>query len=118
MKLFYLPNNIQFHFAIIGEELGFIGSGAIIILFFLLAWRGYKVAVTARIAGSCWRPGRPWLPCKHDQYRVVTATLPITGIRFLSSTMVVLPFSRPWRGWVFVKYFPALRGRLMWYGCY
>jgi cell division protein FtsW len=31
-------------FAIIGEELGFVGAGFLIILFTLFAWRGFKVA--------------------------------------------------------------------------
>ncbi|MEA3305778.1 MAG: putative lipid II flippase FtsW [Candidatus Omnitrophota bacterium] len=40
-KLFYLPeSHTDFIFSIIGEELGFIGAGFVIILFALLVWKG------------------------------------------------------------------------------
>lgn len=43
-KLFYLPaSHTDFIFSIIGEELGFIGTGALIILFGLFLWQGMKV---------------------------------------------------------------------------
>lgn len=45
-KYFYLPEpQTDFIFAIIGEELGFIGATFIIILFFFLCWRGISVAL-------------------------------------------------------------------------
>lgn len=44
----YLPEPIgDSIFAIIGEELGLIGAGILIILFILLAWRGLKIAKNA-----------------------------------------------------------------------
>lgn len=44
-KLFYLPEpHTDFIFAVIGEELGFIGALAIIVLFLILFWRGILVA--------------------------------------------------------------------------
>lgn len=44
-KLFYLPApHTDFIFAVIGEELGLIGSATIVILFALLAWRGFRAA--------------------------------------------------------------------------
>jgi cell division protein FtsW len=44
-KLFYLPSpHTDFIFAVIGEELGLIGSVTLVILFGLLAWRGFKAA--------------------------------------------------------------------------
>lgn len=45
-KYFYLPEpQTDFIFAILGEELGFIGGTLIIGLFFFLFWRGVKVAL-------------------------------------------------------------------------
>jgi cell division protein FtsW len=47
-KFLYLPeNHTDFIFAMIGEELGFIGASLVIILFFLFAWRGFRVAMRA-----------------------------------------------------------------------
>jgi cell division protein FtsW len=47
-KLFYLPaSHTDFIFSIIGEELGFIGSASIIIMFGALIWQGMKVAFRA-----------------------------------------------------------------------
>ena len=44
-KLFYLPApHTDFIFAVIGEELGLIGAATIVILFGLLAWRGFRAA--------------------------------------------------------------------------
>ena len=45
-KLHYLPEaHNDFIFAIIGEELGFIGSSLFILIFLLFIWRGILVAV-------------------------------------------------------------------------
>lgn len=47
-KYFYLPEqHTDFIFAILGEELGFIGAALVISLFLLFAWRGYKIAMNA-----------------------------------------------------------------------
>nr|WP_281252507.1 stage V sporulation protein E [Oceanobacillus timonensis] len=47
-KYFYLPEpQTDFIFSIIAEELGLIGGSATILLFFLLLWRGIKIAVEA-----------------------------------------------------------------------
>lgn len=47
-KYFYLPEpQTDFIFAILGEELGFIGGTFVIGLFLLLFWRGIKVALEA-----------------------------------------------------------------------
>ncbi|HPT77714.1 MAG TPA: stage V sporulation protein E [Candidatus Atribacteria bacterium] len=47
-KLLYLPYpETDFIFAIIGEELGFVGGLIIILLFITLIWRGIRVAITA-----------------------------------------------------------------------
>jgi len=53
-KLGFLPEqNTDFIFAIIGEELGFIGAGFIVILFLLLAWRGYMIAARCKDTFGC-----------------------------------------------------------------
>jgi len=45
-KLFYLPeSHTDFIFSIIGEELGFVGAGAIVILFIILLWNGMRIAL-------------------------------------------------------------------------
>lgn len=48
-KYLYLPEpQNDFIFAIVGEELGFLGCAIIIILFALLVWRGFAIALKAR----------------------------------------------------------------------
>lgn len=48
-KLFFLPAaHTDFIFAIIGEELGFVGVAATILLFLILCWRGLRAAFGAR----------------------------------------------------------------------
>lgn len=47
-KFFYLPEqHTDFIFAILGEELGFLGTSLVLMLFLLLAWRGYRIALNA-----------------------------------------------------------------------
>lgn len=47
-KFLYLPeNHTDFIFAIIGEELGFIGTSLVVLLFFLFIWRGFRTALYA-----------------------------------------------------------------------
>ena len=47
-KLFYLPaSHTDFIFSIIGEELGFIGTASIVILFGLFIWQGMKIVFRA-----------------------------------------------------------------------
>ena len=47
-KLFYLPaSHTDFIFSIIGEELGFLGSAAVVTLFILFVWEGMKIAFRA-----------------------------------------------------------------------
>ena len=50
-KLFYLPEaHTDFIFSVVGEELGFIGAMAVILLFFVLVWRGLMIAYRAKDA--------------------------------------------------------------------
>ena len=47
-KLFYLPEaHTDFIFAIVGEELGFIGASAVVLLFVALIWRGLRIGLRA-----------------------------------------------------------------------
>jgi cell division protein FtsW len=47
-KLFYLPEpHTDFIFAVIGEELGFVGAAAVVGLFVLFVWRGLRVGLRA-----------------------------------------------------------------------
>lgn len=46
-KLFYLPEaHTDFIFAVIGEELGFIGASGLVLLFLVLLWRILHIALT------------------------------------------------------------------------
>lgn len=48
-KFFYLPEAYNdFIFSIIGEELGFFGCLAVIVLFVLFAWRGLRIAMNSK----------------------------------------------------------------------
>jgi cell division protein FtsW len=47
-KLFYLPeSHTDFIFAIVGEELGFVGAVAMVALFAVLIWRGLRIGLRA-----------------------------------------------------------------------
>lgn len=47
-KFLYLPeNHTDFIFAMIGEEFGFVGATLVIMLFFLVIWRGFRIAINA-----------------------------------------------------------------------
>jgi cell division protein FtsW len=47
-KLFYLPEpHTDFIFAVIGEELGLIGTTVILLCFVVIAWRGFQIAMEA-----------------------------------------------------------------------
>lgn len=83
-KYFYLPErHTDFIFAILGEELGFIGSLTLLILFALFAWRGYRVALTAPdMLSSLLAIGLTTMVLIQViiNIGVVTSVLPITGI--------------------------------------
>lgn len=83
-KFLYLPEpHTDFIFAILGEELGFIGTITVILLFFLFAWRGFKVAIAAPdIYGSILAAGLTTMIVLQAlmNVAVVTASMPVTGI--------------------------------------
>ncbi len=53
-KLFYLPEpHTDFIFSVIGEELGFLGVLSILVLYGLILWRGFNIAINVQdIFGS------------------------------------------------------------------
>jgi len=83
-KFLYLPEpHTDFIFAILGEELGFIGTATVLLLFFLFAWRGLKVALAAPdIYGSLLAAGLTSMIVLQAlmNIAVVTASMPVTGI--------------------------------------
>jgi len=83
-KFLYLPEpHTDFIFAILGEELGLIGTITVLVLFFLFAWRGLKVAISAPdIYGSILAAGLTTMIMVQAlmNIAVVTASMPVTGI--------------------------------------
>jgi cell division protein FtsW len=54
-KLFFLPEpHTDFIFAIVGEELGFLGAVAVVLCFAVVAWRGLRAARRAPDAFACY----------------------------------------------------------------
>lgn len=90
-KLHYLPTpHSDFIFAVIGEELGFVGSIFIISLFMVILWRGIHISLTTRNRfGSLLAFGISSLIGIHAiiNIGVVTGTLPTKGLTlpFISS---------------------------------
>jgi cell division protein FtsW len=83
-KWSYLPNaDSDFIFAIIGEELGFVGTFLVVLLFALLAYTGLRIArrnsdpfvKIVASAGTVWLVGQA---CINIGY--VVGLLPVTGI--------------------------------------
>lgn len=83
-KLFYLPEaHTDFVFAVIGEELGFVGAMAVLSLFAVLIWRGLRVGVRAPDAfGAYLALGITVLIATQMivNIGVVTGTLPTKGL--------------------------------------
>lgn len=83
-KNLYLPEpHNDFIFAILAEELGFIGALTVIILFVLFIWRGIRVAMNAPdMMGSLIAMGVTSLVALEAiiNIAVVTSTIPTTGM--------------------------------------
>ncbi|MDI6617651.1 MAG: stage V sporulation protein E [Clostridiales bacterium] len=83
-KFFYIPEpQNDFIFSIIGEELGFLGTTAVIILFLVLTWRGIKIALNAVDTFGCLlAAGIISLIAVQAiiNIAVATSSMPITGI--------------------------------------
>nr|PZN44769.1 MAG: putative lipid II flippase FtsW [Bacillota bacterium] len=83
-KFWYLPEpHTDYIFAIIGEELGFLGALVTLLLFLLFTWRGYRTAAAApdRFA-SLLATGITTMIALQAvmNIAVVTASMPATGI--------------------------------------
>lgn len=83
-KFSYLPeHHTDFIFAILCEELGFIGGAIVVFLFFIIAWRGFRIALNAPdLYGSLLAIGITAMLGFQAilNIGVVTGTLPVTGI--------------------------------------
>lgn len=83
-KYFYLPErHTDMIYAVLGEELGFIGAALVLLLFFAFAWRGYRIAIQAPDRfSSLMAAGVTSLITLQAALNiaVVTASIPSTGI--------------------------------------
>ena len=83
-KYLYLPApSTDFIFAIIGEEWGLIGTLAVVALFVVIAYQGYRIAIDApdTFSGLLAAGLTTWLVVQACiNMMVVTALLPVTGI--------------------------------------
>ncbi|HSH35739.1 putative lipid II flippase FtsW [Schnuerera sp.] len=83
-KFFYIPEpHNDFIFAIIGEELGFLGGLTVILLFLVLIWRGIRIALNVEdLFGCLLATGIVALITIQSliHIAVVTSSIPTTGI--------------------------------------
>jgi cell division protein FtsW len=83
-KFLYLPApSTDFIFAIIGEEWGLVGTLVVVALFVIVAYQGYRIAITApdTFSGLLACGITSWLVVQAlINMMVVTALLPVTGI--------------------------------------
>lgn len=90
-RLGYLPeNHTDFIFAVLSEELGFIGAFGVLFLFFTILWRGIKIALQAKDrAGAIIATGVVAMFLFHvlENIGMNIGIMPITGIPlpFISS---------------------------------
>lgn len=97
-KFFYLPEqHTDFIFAILAEELGLLGTVVTLFLFFVLAWRGFRIALRATDLFGCFLAvGTVSMIILQAVLNigVVSGILPVTGVTlpfvsFGSSSMVI-----------------------------
>ena len=83
-KFLYLPApSTDFIFAIIGEEWGLVGTLVVVALFVVVAYQGYRIAITApdTFSGLLACGITTWLVVQAlINMMVVTALMPVTGI--------------------------------------
>ena len=83
-QLNFLPeNHTDFIFAVVGEELGFIGAAALLILYFIVLWRGVEIARGANdMFGRLLAVGITSMLAFHVLVNVgmTTGIMPVTGI--------------------------------------
>ncbi len=83
-KFSYLPeHHTDFIFAIVGEELGFLGAAGVVFLFLVLAVRGVRIALHAPdLYGTLLAVGITIMVCFQAflNIGVTTGLLPVTGI--------------------------------------
>ncbi len=83
-KYLYLPEqHTDFIFAILGEELGLLGTLTVVALYFVFAWRGYRIAIGAPDEfGSLLAAGLTSMVVFQAilNMLVISGSLPITGV--------------------------------------
>jgi len=83
-KFFYLPEpGTDFIFSVLGEELGFIGTSTVILLYFVFAWRGLQIALQAEdLFGCLIAVGITTMITLQAMVNlaVVSGSMPVTGI--------------------------------------
>lgn len=83
-KFSYLPeHHTDFIYAILAEDLGFIGAGAVVVLYVMLVWRGYAIGLRARDTyGSLLAVGLTTMLAFQALLNigVATGSVPVTGI--------------------------------------
>jgi cell division protein FtsW len=83
-KFSYIPESYNdFIFSIIGEELGFLGTLAVILIFLLIIWRGIRIALSIEDTFGCYlASGITALITIQSliHIAVVTSSIPTTGI--------------------------------------
>lgn len=83
-KFLYLPEqHTDFIFAILGEELGLLGTLTVVILYFVFAWRGFRIAISAPDEfGSLLAAGLTSVVVFQALLNmlVISGSLPITGV--------------------------------------